>query len=210
MSGLPPKHGLQVTVSSGPHSEPGNPARLMSGGQNPAPVARDLQLDSQIFTRIETVSLRLAGRKPRPFSVLVSIHTPGAILIEFVEISIYEEDEPVCNIPISSSSVVLNEPGDNQVFRLTDQQLATIAEHLEHGNTVKVKVRYLAAEQSELTISIIDKDSHHKLGYLVAMVGLGFAVQALIRHWSRSDSRSSIRSAAVRKSRRPRKIGIVP
>ncbi|MGI8958605.1 MAG: hypothetical protein ACR2IV_02360 [Bryobacteraceae bacterium] len=183
MSGPHPKHGLQVTLSSGPYPKHGNPAHVRAEGQNPAPAARGGQPDSQSFTRSEIVSVRLANRKPRPFSVLVSSDTPGAILIESVEISICEGDEPVCDIPISASSVVLNKPEDSQVFRLTDRQFATIFEHLEHGNTVKVTVQYLAAEQSELRISIIDKHSHHKLGYLVAMIGVGFAAQSMFKHF---------------------------
>jgi hypothetical protein len=181
MSGPHPKHGLSVTVSSGPNPKHGNPGHSKAARENPGPAAQDHRGESEPFTRTETVSIRLVEHKP--FSVLVSIHTPGAILIEFVEISIYEGDEPVCNIPISASSVSLNEPGDSELFRLTDRQLDTISEHLEHGNTVKVKVRYLAAERSELTISIIDKECHHKFGWFLAIVGLGFAAKSLLRHF---------------------------
>jgi len=118
---------------------------------------------------------------------LISSHTPGAILIESVEVSICEEDEPVFNIPVSTSSVVFNKRRDSQVFRLTDQQLAAISEHLEHGDTVKVTVRYLAADQSELKISIIEKDSHHKLRYVLAIIAVGFGVQSVLKHFSHSE-----------------------
>jgi hypothetical protein len=184
MSGLPPKHGLlQVTVSSGSNPKQGNPALVRPAGQNPAPAVRDGELDSQLFTRTETVSVRLTNRRLRPFYVLVSIETLGAILIESVHIAICEDGEPVCNIPISAAGVVLKKRGDSQVFRLTDRQFAAILEHLEDGNTVKVTVQYLAAEQSELKISIIDKKSHHKLGYIVAMLGLGFAAQSILKQF---------------------------
>jgi hypothetical protein len=180
MSGLPPKHGsVQVTVSSGPYPKHGNPALSTAAGQNPGPAARDVEVDSQLFTRTETVSVRLIDRKPRPFYVLVSIETPGAILIESVHISICEDGEPVCDIPIPPAGVALKKRGDSEVFRPTHKQFAAILEHLERGNTVKVIVQYLAAEESELKISIIDKKSHHKLGYLVAMLGLGFAAQSI-------------------------------
>jgi hypothetical protein len=188
MSGLPPKHGLlHVTVSSGPSPKHGNPALLMAAGQNPGPRARDGEPDLQAFTRAEIVSIRLADRKPRPFSVLLWIDTPGAILIESVEVSICEEDEPVFNIPVSTSSVELKRARDSQVFRLTDQQLAAISEHLEQGNTVKVRVRYLAADRSELKISIIEKEPHHKLRGVVATVALGFAVVSTIKYLLHSD-----------------------
>jgi hypothetical protein len=187
MSGLPPKHGslhsLQVTVSSGPSPKHGNPALSKPAGQNSAPVARDRELDSQRFTRTETVSVRLANRRLRPFYVLLSIETPDAILIESVHISICEDGEPVCDVPISAAGVVLKKRGDSQVFRLTDRQFASILEHFERGNAVKVMVEYLAAEQSELKISIIDKKSHHKLGYIVAMLGLGFAAQSILKQF---------------------------
>lgn len=185
-SGPNPKHGLSVTVSSGPHPKHGNPRHSKAARGNPAPEAQHSQSDSDPFSRTEIVSVRLPSRKPHPFSVLVSIHTPGAILIESVEISICEGEETLCNIPVSTSTVELSEVGDSEVFRLTDRQLAAIAEHLEDGSTIKVVVRYLAAERSELKISIIDKDSHHKLGYVLAMVGLGLAVQALTKRLSRS------------------------
>jgi hypothetical protein len=184
MSGLPPKHGLlEVSVSSGPNPKHGNPALARPAGQNPAPVARDGELDSQRFTCSETVSVRLTNRKLRPFYILVSIETPGAILIESVHIAICEDGEPVCNIPLSAAGIVLKKRGDSQVFRLTDSQFASIPEHLERGNTVEVMVQYLAAEQSELKISIIDKKSRHKLGYTVAILGLGFAAQSILKQF---------------------------
>jgi hypothetical protein len=185
MSGLPPKHGLHVTVSSGPHPKHGNPAHSMKAGLS-AQAEPDSHTEAQPFSRTEIVSIRLEGRKPHPFSVLISSHTPGSILIESVEVAICEEDEPIFNIPVSPSSVELKKQ-DSQVFRLTDRQLDTIAEHLEHGHTVKVRVRYLAAERSELTISIIEKHSHHKLQAILATVALGFAVVSTIKHLLRSD-----------------------
>jgi hypothetical protein len=184
MSGLPPKHGsLQVTVSSGPYPKHGNPARSTAAGQNPGPAARDVEVDSQLFTRSETVSVRLIDRKPRQFYVLVSIETPGAILIESVHISICEDGEPVCDIPIPPAGVALKKRGDSEVFRPTHKQFAAILEHLDRGNAVKVIVQYLAAEESELKISIIDKKSHHKLGYVVTMLGLGFAAQSILKQF---------------------------
>jgi hypothetical protein len=184
MSGLPPKHGsVQVTVSSGPYPKHGNPALSTAAGHNPGPAAREVEVDSQRFTRTETVSVRLADRKLRPFYVLVSIETPGAILIESVHISICEDGEPVCDIPIPPAGVALKKRGDSEVFRPTHKQFAAILEHLERGNTVKVIVQYLAAEESELKISIIDKKSHHRLGYVVAMLGLGFAAQSILKQF---------------------------
>jgi hypothetical protein len=184
MSGLPPKHGsLQVTVSSGPNPKHGNPALAKPAGQNPVPLARDAEFDSQRFTRTETVSVRLSNRGLRPFYVLLSIETPGAILIESVHISICEDGDPVCDIPIPPSGVALKKRGDSEVFRPTHKQFAAILEHLERGNTVKVTVKYLAAEESELKISIIDKKSHHKLGYVVAVLGLGFAAQSILKQF---------------------------
>jgi hypothetical protein len=187
MSGLPPKHGLHVTVNSGPYPKHGNPAHSTTAGQHSAAAEPDHQTEALPFTRTEIVSIRLEVRKPRPFSVLVSSRTPGSILIESVEVAICEEDEPIFNIPVSTSSVVLKKPQDSQVFRLTDQQLEAISEHLEHGHTVKVRVRYTAAESSELTISIIEKHSHHKLQSILATVALGFAVVSTIKHLLRSD-----------------------
>jgi hypothetical protein len=184
MSGYPPKHGsLEVTVSSGPGPKHGNPALSTAAGQNPGSAARDVEVDSQLFTRTETVSIRLTDRKPRPFYVLVSIETPGAILIESVHISICEDGDPVCDIPIPPAGVALKKRGDSEVFRPTHKQFAAILEHLERGNTVKVIVKYLAAEESELKISIIDKRSHHKLGYIVAVLGLGFAAQSILKQF---------------------------
>ncbi|MDQ6733316.1 MAG: hypothetical protein M3Z35_04240, partial [Nitrospirota bacterium] len=173
MSGLPPKHGLLVTVSSGPYPKHGNPARSTPAGENPATGTLRHGADSEPFTRTETVSVRLPYRKPRRFSVYALLHIQGAILIESVEISIYEEDEKVCDIPISTSSVLLEKQGDSHVFRPTDRQFDTIAEYLEDGKTVAVRVHYLAAEQSELKVGVIDRHCHHKLRYILAIIGLG-------------------------------------
>jgi hypothetical protein len=186
-SGPHSPHGLRVTVLSGPNPPHRNPVFAMKVGQNPAPAEPDPQTEGQPFTRTEVVSIRLERRKPRPFSVLVSSRTPGSILIESVEVAICEEDEPIFNIPVSTSSVVLKKPQDSQVFRLTDQQFEAISEHLEHGHTVKVRVRYTAAESSELTISIIEKHLHHKLRHVLATVALGFAVVSTIKHLVHSD-----------------------
>ena len=182
MSGLPPKHGLLVTVSSGPPPPHGNPACSTAVQQNSAPAAPHHRHDSDPFTRAETISIRLPDRKPRPFAVFALLHTPDAILIEFVEISIFEENEPVCKIPLSTESVLLEKQGDSHVFRPTDRQFAEISEHLECGRTVKVVVHYLAGQQSELKIGVIDQQSHHKLGYFLLIIGLGCAVQAFTKH----------------------------
>jgi hypothetical protein len=190
-SGRHPPQGLQVTFTSGPHPPQGGTGHVAGAGPNPPHrsqrSASDRFDEAQSFTRTEMVSVRLVGRRPRPFSVFVSSHTRGAILIESVEVSICEEDEPVFNIPVSDSGVVLKKPEDSQVFRLTDQQLAAISEHLEHGDTVKVTVRYLAADRSELKISIIEKEPHHKLRGVVATVALGFAVVSTIKYLLHSD-----------------------
>jgi hypothetical protein len=183
MSGFPPKHGLLATVSSEPYPNDGNPVRLMAALHNPAPAAPDYGTDSEPFTRTETVSIRLPDRKPHPFSVYALLHRPGPILIESVEIAIYDEDEKVCDIVISTSSVLLEKPRDSHVFRPTDRQFDAISEHLEDGNTVTVRVHYLARERSELKIGLIDKHGHHKLGYLLLLVALGCAVPALSKHF---------------------------
>jgi hypothetical protein len=189
-SGTKGPHGLTVTVYSGPNPTNGH-ALAEHAETNPLqsgqPSGSDHSDGAQPFTRSEVVSVRLEGLRPRPFSVLVSTHTPGAILIESVEISICEEDEPVFNIPVSASSVLLNKPGDGQVFRLTDQQLDAISRHLEHGNTIKVRVQYLAADRSELNISIVPKHSHHKLRYVLAMIAVGFTVPALVKQFSHPE-----------------------
>jgi hypothetical protein len=188
-SGPIPPHGLQVTVTSGPIPPHG---RALSGaaGPNPQPSHRRSASarpnEAESFTRTEIVSVRLEARRPRPFSIVISTDTPGKILIESVEVSICEEDEPVFNIPVSDSSVVLKKR-DNRVFRLTDQQLAAISEHLEHGNTVKIRVRYLAEDESELTISIIEKDSHHRFPYVLAIIAVGFALQSILKRSSHSE-----------------------
>jgi hypothetical protein len=191
MSGPNPPHGLQVTVFSGPNPPHGTRAFAANAAPNPSQSgqrsASDRSDEAQSFTRAEMVSVRLVGGRPRPFSVFVSSHTRGAILIESVEVSICEEDEPVFNIPVSDSGVVLKKPEDSQVFRLTDQQLAAISEHLEHGDTVKVTVRYLAADRSELKISIIEKEPHHKLRGVVSTIALGFAVVSTIKYLLHSD-----------------------
>jgi hypothetical protein len=118
---------------------------------------------------------------------LLSIHTPAEILIKSVEVSIYEDDEPVFNIPVSASSFVLNKSRDSLVLPLTDQQLAAILEHLEHGDTVKVRVQYLPADGSELKISIIGKDSHHRFPYVLAIIAVGFVVQSVLKRSSHSE-----------------------
>jgi hypothetical protein len=189
MSGLPPKHGSLVTVSSEPHPSDGNPARLMAALHNPAPSSPDYRTDSELFARSETVSIRLPDRKPHRFSVYALLHRPGPILIESVEIAIYDDDEKVCDIVISTSSVLLEKPGDSHVFCSTERQFDAISEHLEDGNTTTVRVHYLAPERSELKIGVIDKHCHHKLGWVLALVGLGFAAQSIFR-------RSPVRSTA--------------
>ncbi|MFL6544373.1 MAG: hypothetical protein ACJ8LM_04225 [Candidatus Udaeobacter sp.] len=183
MSGLPPKHGLLVSVFSGPYPPHGKRARSTAAGENPAAAAPDNRADSEPFTRTETISVRLPDRKLHPFSVYALLDTAGALLIEFVEISIYEDDEKLCDIPISSSSVLLEKPGDSHIFRPTDRQFATISEHLEEGKAVKVVAHYLATEQSELNIGILGWHCHHKLGYVLLLVGLGCAVPALTKHF---------------------------
>ncbi|MFL6352427.1 MAG: hypothetical protein ACJ74Z_11335 [Bryobacteraceae bacterium] len=183
MSGLPPKHGLEVTVSSGPYPKHGNPAHSTAARHNPAPAAPHYERDPEAFTRSESISIRLPDRKPRPFSVFAVLHAPGAVLIELVEISIYEDDEKVCDIPISTSSMLLDKPGDSKVFRLTKRQFAAISEHLEEGETLKVVVHYLAEERSELKIGVVDKHCQHKLAYFLLFVGLGCAVPALTKHF---------------------------
>jgi hypothetical protein len=179
-----------VTVYSGQHPPHGSPALEGTAGTNPSHKAQrsgsNSSDEAQRFTRTEIVSAQLVGIRPRPFLVLLSSKTPGAILIESVEVSICEDDEPVFNIPVSASSVALKKAGDTQIFRLTHQQLAAISDHLEHGGTIKVTVRYLALEQSELKISIIEKHSHHKLRHLVATVALGLAGMAAIKYLSHS------------------------
>lgn len=190
MSGLHPPQGLQVTVASGPHPPQGGPASKTGEPSSPQTRSRLLSNspdESQAFTRADLVSVRLEARRPRPFSIVISSDTPGKILIESVEVSICEEDEPVFNIPVSASTVVLNKPRDSRVFHLTDQQLAAISEHLERGNTVKVRVRYLAEEESELTVSIIEKDSHHRFPYVLGIIAIGFAVQSILKRSSRSE-----------------------
>jgi hypothetical protein len=189
-SGPIPPHGLQVTVTSGPIPPHG---RALSGAAGPNPQqsdrrsASDRRNEAESFTRADMVSVRLVGRARHPFSILISSDTPGEILIESVEVSICDEDEPVFNIPVSTSRVVLKKARDSEVFRLTDQQLAAISEHLERGETVKVRVRYLAADESELKISIIEKDSHHRLRYVLAMIAVGFAVQSVLKRSSHSE-----------------------
>jgi hypothetical protein len=186
MSGPNPPHELQLTVSSGPNPPHGSRALSATAGRNPSQSASDGSDESQSFTRADIVSVRLLARKPRPFVILISSER-GKILIESVEVSICDEDEPVFNIPVSTSSVVLKKSRDSEVFRLTDQQLAAISEHLERGETVKVRVRYLAADESELKISIIEKDSHHRLRYVLAMIAVGFAVQSVLKRSSHSE-----------------------
>jgi hypothetical protein len=187
MSGLPPKHGLEVTVYSGPYPPHGSPKSATTTGQHGRSGSlrhtMDSAVDEERFTRSEIVSVRLPHRKPRRFSVLVWSQGRGPILIESVSISVCEEDEPVCDIPLSTSSVELEKAGDSQAFRPTDRQFAAIAEHLEHGNTVRITVQYLAAEQSELKISIVDKRCQHKLGYVLAMIGIGFAAPSILKHF---------------------------
>jgi hypothetical protein len=182
MSGLPPKHGSLVTVSSEPYPSDGNPARLMAALHNPAPSSPDYRTDSEPFTRSETVSIRLPDRKPHRFSVYALLDRPGPILIESVEISIYEEGEKVCDIRISTSSVLLEKPGDSHVFSPTGRQLDAVSEHLEHGITATVRVHYLALERSELKIGVLDKHCRHKLGYILAIIGLGVAAKSLTKH----------------------------
>jgi hypothetical protein len=186
-SGRHPPQGLYVTIYSGPHPPQGGRAFTTTAELNRPESGTQSVLSSpdkaQEFTRTETVSVRLTNRRLRPFYVLVSIETPGAILIESVHISICEGGEPVCNIPIPPAGVALKKRGDSQVFPPTHKQFAAILEHLERGNTVKVTVQYLAAEESELKISIIDTKSRHKLGYIVAMLGVGFAAQSILKQF---------------------------
>ena len=197
-SGPTPPHGLEITVASGQHPPHGSPAIIGSSETNPPQKTRrsgaDCSDDGHSFTRTEIVSVRLIGVRPRPFFVLLSSETPGAILIESVEVSICAEDEAVFNIPVSTSDLVLKKRGDSQILRLTDQQLAVISDHLERGRTVKVTVRYLASERSELKISIVEKDSRHKLRHVIATVALGFAVVSTIKYLSHSDQPTSGRS----------------
>jgi hypothetical protein len=182
MSGLPPKHGFLVTVNSGPYPKHGNPARSTVAGDNPATETLRHRSDSEPFTRTEIVSVRLPDRKPHRFSVYALLDRPGPILIESVEISIYEEGEKVCDIRISTSSVLLEKPGDSHVFSPTGRQLDAISEHLEDGITATVRVHYLALERSELKIGVIDKHCRHKLGYILAIIGLGVAAKSIARH----------------------------
>jgi hypothetical protein len=187
MSGRYPPHGLraEVTVISGPHPPHGNPVHSITGGQHSAPTTPHHQADTQRFTRNEIVSLRLVDRKPDRFFVSLSTHTPGEIQIESIEIQVCEDEKPVFNIPVCSG-VRVKKARNAQIFRLTDQQYAAIPEHLRERESVRVTVRYLAAEESELKISIVEKNSHHVLRHVLAIVALGFAVQSVTKHLSRS------------------------
>src|SRR5438132_12383578 len=101
-SGPNPPHGQQVTVFSGPNPPHGSRPLAATAGTKPSQSgqrsASDRSDETQSFTRTEMVSVRLVGRRPRPFSVFVSSYTRGAILIESVEVSICQDDEPVGNL----------------------------------------------------------------------------------------------------------------
>jgi hypothetical protein len=191
MSGPHPPHGLQVTVSSGPQPKHGNPTSSMTTEHQAEAARRDRETDAEAFTRRDVVSVRLAERKLHRFFVLVSSETPGEIRIESIEIEVYEDDESVFNIPVSTSGVTLNKRSSHQFFNLTDQQFVAVSEHLRKGNTVRVTVRYVAADQSELKISIVEKDSH-TMRQVLTLVGLGFALPPIIKRLLRAPPRETI------------------
>jgi hypothetical protein len=176
-TGQHPPHGLraEVTVTSGPHPPHGLLAAVPNqgagsvaggasgGGAAPAPAA-----EPGTATRSETVAIRLSVPKPHPFSVFISTPEAHRIEIQAIEIHIYNRDRCVFNTVVGADlPLTLENPAESHVFPLTDEQLQTVLPHLEQGNEVEVRVRYLAADDSQLRIGIIGKHSHHTLGEFI-------------------------------------------
>ncbi|MGI9075307.1 MAG: hypothetical protein ACR2JB_29205 [Bryobacteraceae bacterium] len=176
-TGQRPPHGLraEVTVTSGPHPPHGlaavsnqGAAASADGGASASGAAPALAAEPEMVTRSETVAIRLSVPKPHPFSVFISTPEAHRIEIQAIEIHIYKRDRCVFNTVVGADlPLTLENPAESHVFPLTDEQLETVLPHLEEGNEVEVRVRYLAPDNSQLRIGIIGKHSHHTLGEFI-------------------------------------------
>ncbi len=181
----PPHGGAEVTVKSGPyppHGAPPPPPPPESGkypphgGSAPAPnptasggAAAALQAaEPEPATRAEAVGIRFAIHKPEPFSVFITSSDRGDVQIQSIKIEIQNRERPVFTEVVEKElPLVLNNPSESHVFPFSNEQLDRVLPHLQVGNYVKVRVDYRAAEESELTIGIIEREHHHKLGRFI-------------------------------------------
>ncbi len=175
-SGPNPPHGkalkpgvhAEIMVKSGPNPPHGGPAPHPVGAGAAAAPAPAPNAQPEAETRSGAVSVRLSVQKAQPFSVFLATPDRNPIQIESLEIEIYDTDRSVFTTALSADlPVVLSNPDESHIFPFTDQQLAKFSQHLKIGNTVEVKIRYLAPDDSDLTIGIVGKESHNNLGTFI-------------------------------------------
>lgn len=178
----PPHGGAVVTVKSGPHPPHGSPPPVTSGPNPPhgglsavsqssaatgTAAAAAEETEAEPGTREDTVSLRLSIPKPEPFSVFVKSDKEGGVQIDSIEIRICKEDQPVFSALSDSDARISLKPNESHVFLFSEEQLKSALPHIEAGESVEVKVHYVAPDNSEVQIGIIEKRHHHTLGEVI-------------------------------------------
>ncbi len=178
-----PHGGAVVTVKSGPNNPHGGAAPVSSGPNNPhggvsavsqagastgSGAAAAEATEPEPETREETVSLRLSISEPEPFSVFISTDDKGGVQIESIEVEICDQDRPLFTTLVSSDlPVLLKNPAEPHVFPFSEEQIARLLPHLKRGESVEVKVHYLAPNNSQIRIGIIGRAHHNSLGRFI-------------------------------------------
>ena len=172
----------EVTVKSGPNNPHGGVA-VTSGPNNPhggsvagpqgdatagAGTATAEATEPEAETREDTVSIRLSIPHPEPFSVFVRSDDKGGVQIDSIEIRICKADEPVFTALLDADlPVMLRQPAESHVFPLSEEQLTRAMHHFKAGETVEVRVHYIAPDNSQVGIGIIGREHHHTLGRFI-------------------------------------------
>jgi hypothetical protein len=177
-SGPPSPHGTAVVVKSGPHSphgaspapgpqpSPGGSSAGSGGGAASGTAAATAEAkEPGAETREDTVSLTLSIPRPEPFSVFVKSDEGGGVQVDSIEIRICEDDQAGFTALMEADQPVsLNEPHESHVFPLSEKRLKR---RLKAGETVEVRVHYIAPDYSQIRIGIIEQEHHHKLGRFI-------------------------------------------
>lgn len=151
----------EVTITSGP----GDPR---DGSDSNAPGGMNALLEkTSPGNTAQRVSLRTSIRRPHPFSVYISSPAGHAVKVEALEVHIWKNGSPVFTTVLSTGTPINLASDACNVFPFTEKQLSDLLPHLLRGTTVKVDLSYSAPSGSKVTIGIIGKDFHDKLGTFI-------------------------------------------
>jgi hypothetical protein len=171
-SGPNPPHGTVVVKSgpnpphgggpvAGPSPQGGLPARPGAGASSGTATATAEAKEPGAETREDTVTLTVSIPKPKPFSVFVKVDEGSGVQIDSIQIRICKDHQPSVMAFIEADlPIVLNESNESHVFPLGEEHLKLALPRLKAGETVEVKVHYLAPDKSQIRIGVIGTEHH--------------------------------------------------